>query len=158
MRCEVARDDDSVVSIIDIGEQVPRPDRRGADAQANAPVVRALRVGDQPDAVAQLVERPDVVTAHAANAHAVDAADLHVHAHGEPGKDHELVRRIPAFDVKRRIGLRKAPGLRIGERGVERQLAGAHLREDHVRGAVDDAVERRDAIAEETRTQQRDDR
>ncbi len=64
----------------------------------------------------------------------------------------------PAVHVERRVGLRVARGLRLGERLGEAQPALGHAREDVVARAVDDAVDRLDVIADEGLADRLDDR
>ena len=67
------------------------------------------------------------------------------------------MRRVDAFDVERRIGLGIAQGLRLREHGGEVQALVAHLAEDEIGGAVDDAGHPFDAVGRETLAQRFDD-
>ena len=62
------------------------------------------------------------------------------------GEDRQLVRGIDAVDVERRIGFGVAQLLRIGEHFGELAAALAHLRQDVVAGAVEDAGDAADAV------------
>src|SRR5690606_7085198 len=68
-----------------------------------------------------------------------DVVDAHPGVEGEGGEDGDLRGGVVAVDVRRRVGLRVAQGLRVGERLAEADAAGGHLVEDEVRRAVDDA-------------------
>ena len=80
---------------------------------------RALGVGEQAHAVAELGERADVGPGHVADPHAVDGVGCDVDAEREPGEDHQLVDGVPAVDVERRVRFGKAATLGIGERALE---------------------------------------
>ena len=92
-----------------------------------------------------------------------DPLDMHrlgidLGAEGEAGQDRDLVRGIEAADVEGRIGLRIAEPLRLLQAGGERQALVEHAGEDVVAGAVEDAVDARDAAAAQPLAQRLDDR
>ncbi len=69
----------------------------------------------------------------------------------EPGQDHELVDRVVPLHVTRRIGLRVAQPLRLGQRGLELERVGriGHRGQDEVGRAVHDAADALDAVRRE---------
>ena len=116
------------------------------------------RDAQQLDAIAKFGGERDVERGDAA-----DALDMHRVERDRPaerqrGQDRQLVRRIDAVDVERRIGLRVAELLRIGEHFGELAAALAHLRQDVIAGAVQDAGNAQDAVAGETLAQRLDHR
>ena len=85
---------------------------------------------------------------------ATDALDMHRVERDRPAErqrrqDRQLVRRIDAVDVERRIGLGVAELLRVGEHLGEFAPALAHLRQDVVAGAVQDAGDAENAVGGE---------
>ena len=68
---------------------------------------------------------------------------------GEGGEEDSLMGGVPAVDVERRIGLRVAEILGFLEGGGVGDAAQGHLLEDVVRGAVDNAGEGVDLVADE---------
>ncbi len=93
-----------------------------------------------------------------ADAFHVGALELHRHAERDRAHDRDLVRGVDAFDVEGRIGFGVAQFLRGLERGREVEPAVAHLREDVVRRAVDDARDVLDAVRRQPFAQRLDDR
>ena len=85
------------------------------------------------------------------------AVAVDLRAEGDAGQDGELVRRVEPVDVEARIGLGVAELLRFLQRSLI-GLALLHLGEDEVAGAVQDAVEARQAVAGERFAQRLDDR
>jgi len=65
---------------------------------------------------------------------------------GQRRQDRQLVRGIDAVDVERRIGFRISELLRIGQHLGELTAALAHLRQDVVARAIQDAGDSKDAI------------
>ena len=103
------------------------------------PCIGLPRDAQQLDAVAKFAGKRDVERRDAA-----DALDMHRVERDRPAErqrrqDRQLVRRVDAVDVERRIGLGVAQLLRIGEHLGEFAAALAHLGQDVVAGAVEDA-------------------
>ena len=126
-------------------------------AQLDA-VRRAPRDAEQLDPVAELLGVADVLARELRDALGVDLVELHRHAEGDRRHDRELVRGVDAFDVERRVGLGVAARLRLGEHVVERRARRAHLGQDEVGRAVDDAGDPFDAVRGEALAQRLDDR
>src|SRR5689334_18189770 len=59
-------------------------------------------------------------------------------AKGNLGKQHQLLRRIDAIEIERRIGLAKATTTRLRERIAKRHPGLTHLRKNEIGGTVDD--------------------
>jgi hypothetical protein len=68
------------------------------------------------------------------------------------------VRGVHAFDVEGRVGLGVAQALRLFQHHVEVQPLVAHLGQDEVGGAVDDAGDPLDAVGRQALAQRLDDR
>jgi hypothetical protein len=88
----------------------------------------------------------------------VRLVELHRDAEGQCRQDGDLVRGIDALDVEGRVGFGIAQALRLLEHGIEGQALVAHLGEDEVGGAVDDAGDPLDAVGGEPLAQRLDDR
>ena len=115
----------------------PRPDDVEEDADAQ-PAVASLGDPEQLQGQAELLRVGDVVGLDLGDPLAGDVVEGHRGAEGEPGEDRHLGRGVRALDVIGRVGLRVAEFLGALE-GVRVRCAGAgHLREDEVRGPVDD--------------------
>ena len=84
--------------------------------------------------------------------------EVHRAAEGERRQDRQLVRRVHAVDVEGGIGLGIAEALRVGERLGEFPPALAHLRQDVVAGAVQDAGDALEAVGRQPLAQRLDDR
>jgi hypothetical protein len=78
-------------------------------------------------------------------------------AGGEPDQDRQLVRRVDAVDVERRVGLRQPRLLGLGEHLGERLPLLRHAGEDVVAGAVDDPVDPEDPVRREPLPHRADD-
>ena len=92
-----------------------------------------------------------------------DALDVHLprrnpKAVRQRGEDADLVLRIGAANVQRRIGLRVAQPLRLLQSRREVQALQFHPCQYIIAGAVDDAVKVCDAVAHKTLAQRLDDR
>ena len=122
------------------------------------PLRRAPGDAQQLDAVAQLLGVADVFARQLGDAFGIGLVELHRNAEGDRRHDGELVRGVDAFDVEGRVGLGIAQLLRLLERGIERQPLVAHLRQDEVGGAVDDAGDPFDAVGGQAFAQRLDDR
>ena len=121
-------------------------------------VGRALRDAEQLDAEAEFVGRLDVGERHALDALDVDGLGRDARAEGERREDRELVRRVEAADVERRVGLGVAEPSAPPSDILEGQLFALHAREDVIAGAVENAIDAVDRIAGESLAQRLDDR
>ena len=88
----------------------------------------------------------------------VNILRVHPEAVRERGEDARLVRSVVAVDVEVRRRLRVAELLRIGEHLREVRALLLHAREDVIARTIHDAVEARDAVADQTFAQDFDDR
>ncbi|EWS65311.1 hypothetical protein Y695_01444 [Hydrogenophaga sp. T4] len=125
-------------------------------AQLDA-LVGALGDAQQLDAVAQLFGVFDVGGAELGDALHVGLVELHRDAESDRAHERDLVRRIHPLDVEGRVGLGVAQALRLLEHDVEVQPLVAHLGQDEVGRAVDDAGDPLDAVGGEALAQRLDD-
>ena len=102
------------------------------------------------DAIPQLLGVADVLEGDRTDALGIHALELQWHAERNRGEDGQLVRRVDALDIERRIGLRVAELLRLGQHVGERAARVPHLGQNEVAGAVDDAGDALDAITRES--------
>ena len=121
-------------------------------------VVGALGDAEQLDAIAELVGRLEIGRRDRRNALDIDRVRIDLGAEREAGQDRELVRGVVALDVEGRIGLGIAEPLRVLQAVGERQLLPLHAREDVIAGAVEDAVDAREASCRPALAQRLDDR
>ena len=119
---------------------------------------RALGDAQQLDAVAELFGVLDVDRIQFRDAFDVGLVELHRDAECQRGQNRDLVRGIHALDVEGRVGLGVAQALRLFQHGVEAQALVAHLGQDEVGGAVDDAGDPLDAVRGQAFAQRLDDR
>ena len=99
------------------------------------------------------VGRPDLFDAGNMDGRRIDRETI-----GQGGEQNRLVGGVPAVHVERGVGLGVAERLGLGERGLEGEAGVGHAAEDVVRGAVDDAEKRQDAVADERILHRADDR
>src|SRR4051812_18320672 len=126
-------------------------------AQLDA-LLGALGDAEELDAIAELFRIFDVLLRQSGDALGVGALELHRDAERDRRKNRELVRGVDALDVERRVGFRVAVRLRVLQRGLEGEAFLAHLGQDEVRRAVDDAGDPFDAIRSQALAQRLDDR
>ena len=124
-------------------------DERRLDAQFHRAVGMFADHGEQLDDVAEIFGEMDVGRADLLDAGDVDRRGIDGKSVGERGEQDRLVGGVPAIHIERRIRLGVAERLGLGERGLEGQPGIGHAAENVVRGAVDDAGERMDLIANE---------
>jgi hypothetical protein len=122
------------------------------------PLRRALGDAQQLDAVAELLGVADVLRSELGDALDVGLVELHRDAERDGAHDGRLVRRVDAFDVEGRVGLGVAQALGFLQHHVEVEALVAHLGQDEVGGAVDDAGDPLDAVGGEAFAQRLDDR
>ena len=122
------------------------------------PAVGLPRDAEQFDAVAEFGRERDVERGDPPNALDMHRVERNRPPERQRRQDRQFVRRIDAVDVERRIGLGIAELLRIGEHLGKFATALAHLRQDVVAGAVQDAGDPQDAVAGEPLTQRLDHR
>ncbi len=119
----------------------------------------ALADGEQLDHPAQGPGAADVGGADFGDALAVHVGRGHRGVEGQAGHDGGLGGRVEAFDVRGRVGLGVAQGLRLLQRLGEAGPGGVHPVQDVVGGAVDDAEHAVDGVPGQRlaqRAQQRD--
>ena len=141
---------------VDVGDQPPCGNQRRVHAQLDAGR-GAARDAEQLDAVAEFLGVFHILAGELRDALGISLVELHRYAEGDRRQDGELVRGIDALDVEGRIGLGVAQGLRLFQHVVERRPLVAHLAEDEVAGAVDDAGQPLDTVRGEALAQRLDD-
>ena len=109
------------------------------------------------DAVAELLRVADVEAGELRDALGVDGVELHRNAEADRRHDGELVGGVDALDVEGGIGFRVAARLCVLQRELEAHAAGAHLGQDEIAGAVDDARDPLDAVRGKALPQRLDD-
>ena len=109
------------------------------------------------DAVAQIVGGAKVLGRDRGDALDVDHAGIDPGAEGETGEDRQLLRGVVTLDIEGRIGLGVAELLGLFESARERQILPLHAGQDVIAGAVENAVDPRQRIADETLAQRLDD-
>src|SRR5947208_1681271 len=154
---KIAFGDDRVEDTLDRGDRRLARHHAGMDALFE-PVIGQPRNAEQLDAVAEFLGEIDVEPRDVADPLGIDAAEIDRAAKGDAREDRELVRGIDTVDVEAWIGFGITELLRLGE-DLGKFAAGlAHRRQDVVRGAVEDAVDARQAIAGEALAQRLYDR
>ena len=133
----------------DVGDQSLGRHQRRVHPQFD-PVVAPLGDAQQLDAVAQLLGIGDVGRLQPGDAFDMRAVELHRDPEGDRAHDRRLVGRVDALDVEGGVGLGIAQRLRLLQHRGEVQPLGAHLRQDEVGGAVDDAGDPFDAVGGES--------
>ncbi len=153
----VAPDQHCVHGALDVGDQALGRDQGRMDAQFDA-VFLVLGDAQQLDPVAQLLGVLDVHGVEFGDALDIGLVELHRNAKGDGRHDGGLVGGIDAFNVKGRIGLGVAQALGLPQHVGEGQALVAHLGQDEIGGAVDDAGQPLDAVGREALAQGLDDR
>ena len=125
-------------------------------AQLNA-IRRAPRDAEMLDAIAKLGGKGDILRLDAADALGKGALELERNAKRERAQDGELVRGVDALDVEGRVRLRVAERLRLGEHVSKVPALVAHLRQDEIAGAVNDAGDPLDVVGGQPLAQRLDD-
>ncbi len=100
------------------------------------------------DAVAELGRERDILGRDGLDPLDMHTREIDLDAEGERDKKRELVRGIDAADIEGRIGFGVAALLRLLQDIGERPSGRAHLGQDEIAGAVQDAVEPVDAVAD----------
>ena len=111
----------------------------------------------QLDAVAQMLGVFDVGGRELGDALHIGLVKLHRNAESNGAHDGGLVGGVHAFDVKRRVGLGIAQALGLFEHHVKVQPFVAHLAQNEIGGAVDDAGQPLDAVGRQALAQCLDD-
>ena len=140
----------------DIGDQPLGRHQRRVHPQLDA-LGRALGDAQELDAIAQLLGVADVLRAQLGDAFDIGLVELHRDAEGDRRHDGGLVRGVHPFDVEGGVGLGIAQALRLLEHHVEVQPLVAHLGQDEIGGAIDDAGDPLDAVGGEAFAQRLDD-
>ena len=139
-----------------IGDQALGRNQGGVHAQLDA-LGCALGDAQQLDAVTQLLRVLDVGRAELGDAFDIGLVKLHRNAKRNGAHQCELVRGVHAFNVKGRVGFGVTQALRIFQHHVKVQALVAHLAQDEVGGAVDDAGDPLDAVGGQAFAQRLDD-
>ena len=164
---DVAAHIDRVEDMVHAGQHVRIGDERRADADLHGRAAARSRVAgwlglfhdaELLDGVVELAGKPDVERGDRADAFDVNLLRVHPESVRERGEDANLVHRVEAIDVERRFDFGVAEPLSVGERLGEFGAFEFHASEDVIAGAVDDAIEARDAIADQSFAQDLDDR
>ncbi|MNK62274.1 hypothetical protein D3C87_814440 [compost metagenome] len=148
----VALDHDAVHRAVHLREQVRRRHQRGLHAQLHA-LFTSARHAQQLDAKAQLFGAGHVQALQRGDAFDLRIGKADRHAEGIGGQQRGLVGGVDALDVEGRVGLGIAQRLGLRERVAEVQALVAHLAQDEVGGAVDDARHPFDAVGREALAQ-----
>ena len=114
--------------------------------------------GEELDAKAQFLGIVDVEGRHVANAFGDNRAEIDLGAEGEAREQGQLVGRVDPIDVETRVGLGVAQGLGFGEHILEGALALAHVAQDVIAGAVEDADDAVDPVGRQPLADRLDDR
>ena len=144
----IAMDGDGIEDAVDAGEDVAFGDEGGLEAEFDA-VLMLADDGEKFDDVAEARGELDVDRTDLLDAGDVDFFRVDRETVGEGREQDGLVGGVPAVDVERGIGFGVAELLGLGEGGFKVESASGHALEDVVRGAVDDADHRVDAVADE---------
>src|ERR1017187_8371480 len=123
---------------------------------ARGPRTATLDLLDDPqqlDRVAELVRKLNVHPRNRADAFDIDVLGVDPEAVRQGGQNADLVQRVVAIDVERRLGLGVPLRLGVLEDGVKVGPLHLHAGEDEDGGAVDDAVEVGDAVTDKALAQ-----
>jgi hypothetical protein len=119
--------------------------------------VGTARHAEMLDAVAQLLGVDDVLASDVRDALGIYMVELQRDTEGDGGQDGELMGGVDAFHVEGGVGLGIAEFLRLFEHVGEVATLVAHLGENEVAGAVDDAGQPFDAVARQALADRLDD-
>ena len=128
------------------------------DAHAERPIGAGLDDGKQLDLEPEPFGGLDVLTGDPRDPFPVDIARHDLGAKGDVGQDGSLGGGVVALDVGRRVALRVAQALRLGQRFLVARSGGGHAGQDVVGRAVDDAHDTVDPFAGEGLAQRPDER
>ena len=140
----------------DIGDQALGRHQTGVHPQLHAGA-HALGDAQQLDAVSHLFGIGDVFGLQMGNAFHIGLVKLHPNAKSNGRHQGGFVCGIHAFNVKSGVGLRVAQGLGLLQHSVKRQAFVAHLRQDEIGRAIDDARNPLDAVGGQALAQGFDD-
>ena len=141
---------------VDVCDETPLGDQRRVHPQLD-PIAAATGDAEVFDAIAQLGGIGDVQCADLRDALGKTALELERNTEGQRAENGQLVRRVDAFDVEARIGLRIAQRLGLGEDIGEVATLVAHLGQDEVTGPVDNACDPIDVVCRQAFAQGLDD-
>jgi len=146
-RCahRVALDQHGVHHAFHVGDQTLGRNQSWVHAQLN-PLGDTLGNAEQFDAIAQLLGILNIFFGELGNALGVGLIKLHRNAKGDSRKNGELVRGIHAFNIKSRVGFGIAQALCLGQHGIKGQALVAHLGQNKICSAVDNASHPFDTI------------
>ena len=134
-----------IIDPIDIGQPAIAGDQSRMHPYIELPVVH-FRQRQQLDAIPQLTGIGNIEPGEAGNPLGVDVLIGYPGAKSQRGEQGQLLRRINTLDVKRRIGFGVTQFLRCFEDVSEVEALIAHVAEDVIRRAVDDARNREELI------------
>ena len=106
--------------------------------------------GDELNAVAEFLGETDVGGCDFFDALDEDILRIDPKTVGERGEDDGLVRGVPAVDIERGVGLGVTELLSLGEDRREIQTLACHAREDVVARAVENSMDRLEAVSDES--------
>ena len=152
----VARDVDCVEHAVDLGHLMRLRQHGGMHAHIDA-LGRTMRKRQQLDDVAHVVGGVHVELRDVADTLGVDVVELHAAVEGDGRQDGDLRGGVEAVHVGGGIGLGEALRLGLGQRILVGQAVVDHAREHVVGGAVHDAHDGGDLVADEGMLQRLDD-
>ena len=152
----VARYVDCVEHAVDLGHLMGLRQHGGMHAHIDA-LGRAMRQRQQLDDVAHVVSGVHVKLRDVADALGVDIVELHAAVKGDRCQDGDLRSGVETVHVGGGVGLGEALRLSLGQRVLVGQAVVDHAREHVVGGAVHDAHDGGDLVADEGMLQRLDD-
>ena len=147
--CGIGVDRDGIEHTVDGGEDVFLGNEGGLNAEFNRATIAFANDGEEFDHVAEGFCETDIRGADLFDAGDVDDFRIDGETVGERGEKDGLVGGVPAIDVEGGIGFGVAESLSFLKGSGVVDAAQGHLLEDVVRGAVDDAGEGMDLVADE---------
>ncbi len=122
------------------------------------PLRLALGDAEQLDAVAELLRVANVGRRQARDAFDIRRVEVDRHTECDRREQRELVGSVDALDVEGRVSFGVAQALGFSQHRAEGLAARAHLGQDEVAGAIDDARQPFDPISGQALAQRLDDR
>jgi hypothetical protein len=112
-------------------------------------VADAARDAEQLNAIAELAREADIIERDVLDTFHQHVLEIRRRAEGEARQDRELVRRVAAADIERRISFGKTEILRFLQHLFEGTLRLLHVGEDIVASAVENAAHRNDTVRDQ---------
>src|SRR5580698_9651546 len=153
----IATNQHSIVFVADARELV-RLGQQYRPAVQRHGIVAKFRGRDMLDDKTELPGCFYVVRRNIANPLDLNRVRPQLCAKGEFSEYLQLLRRIVAIDVKRRIRFREASGLRLAQRFLEVDAILGHARENVIAGPVENPAKFLDAVPDQARPQRSNDR